>query len=152
MSAHPSHRAHAPRPVSPLQPEPPARWWLFPTTRLGGWSLGLLAAFFACLLGFRAIQILGDPLGGGKETFWERPTFALLAVAAAVFGSAAGPRSGGSRLPAPAAARRTSASAAAAASSLRSARTRAVRASWRASASGAIRGSAALAGIVAPLA
>jgi len=90
MSAHPSHRAHAPRPVSPLQPEPPAWWWLFPTTRLGGWSLGLLAAFFACLLGFRAIQILGDPLGGGKETFWERPTFALLAVAAAVFGSAAG--------------------------------------------------------------
>ena len=90
MSAHPSHRAHAPRPVSPLQPEPPEWWWLLPTTRLGRWSLRSLAGFFACFLGFRAIQIFGDPLGGGKETFWERPTFAFLAVAAAVLGGAAG--------------------------------------------------------------
>lgn len=91
MSAHRSRRAHAPHSTAPLGPEEPAWWlWLFPTTRLGRWSLRLFAAFFGCFVGFRAIQILGDPLGGGKKTFWDRPTFALLATAAAVFGGAAG--------------------------------------------------------------
>ncbi len=73
--------------VSARPPEHPFRRWLLPSTRLGRLSVGLLAAFFASLLGFRVAQVWSDP---AAEHFFDRPLFSALALAAGLSGSAAG--------------------------------------------------------------